>query len=47
MHEARTDIQGESALIPEEQRQKYGVAWVPAPYKKEFGEEFVANVLQK
>jgi putative spermidine/putrescine transport system substrate-binding protein len=44
---ARTDIQGESALIPEEQRQKYGVAWVPAPYKKEFGEEFVANVLQK
>lgn len=44
---ARVDIAGGSALIPEEQRQAYGQAWVPAPYKKHFGEQFVANVLQK
>lgn len=44
---ARTDVAGESALIPEEQRQKYGQAWVPAPYKQAFSEQFVANVLQR
>lgn len=27
---ARTDIAGESALIPEDQRQAYGQAWIPA-----------------
>ncbi len=44
---ARTDVAGESALIPEEQRQAYGQAWVPAPYKQLFSQEFVAKVLQQ
>jgi len=43
---ARVDVKGESALISEEQRQANGQAWVPAPYKQYFGEQFVASVLQ-
>jgi putative spermidine/putrescine transport system substrate-binding protein len=43
---ARTDIGGESALLPEEQRQKNGVAWLPGPYKKYYIEQFVSQVLQ-
>lgn len=44
---ARTDIAGESALLPEEQRQKNGVAWLPGPYKKYYIEQFVSQVLQR
>jgi putative spermidine/putrescine transport system substrate-binding protein len=44
---ARTDIAGENALIPEEQRQKNGRAWIPGAYKGYFIQEFVAQVLQK
>lgn len=44
---ARTDIVGESALLPEEQRQKNGVAWLPGPYKKYYIEQFVTQVLQQ
>ncbi len=44
---ARTDVTGESALIPEKQRQAYGQAWVPAPYKQLYTEEFVTKVLQQ
>lgn len=42
---ARTDITKIQQLVPEEQRQKYGTAWVPAPYKKLFSEEFTKQVL--
>jgi putative spermidine/putrescine transport system substrate-binding protein len=44
---ARTDIGGQSALLPEDQRQKYGVTWLPGPYKKHYIEQFVSEVLQK
>jgi putative spermidine/putrescine transport system substrate-binding protein len=44
---ARTDVAGESALLPEEQRQKNGVAWLPGPYKKYYIEQFVSQVLQQ
>jgi putative spermidine/putrescine transport system substrate-binding protein len=44
---ARTDIAGESALLPEQERQKNGVAWLPGPYKKYYIEQFVAQVLQQ
>lgn len=44
---ARTDISGENALIPEEQRQKNGRAWLPGAYKGYFIQQFVAEVLQK
>jgi putative spermidine/putrescine transport system substrate-binding protein len=44
---ARTDIAGESALLPEEERQKNGVAWLPGPYKKYYIEQFVSQVLQQ
>jgi len=44
---ARTDISGENALIPEEQRQKNGRAWLPGPYKSCFIQQFVSEVLQK
>jgi putative spermidine/putrescine transport system substrate-binding protein len=44
---ARTDISGENALIPEEQRQKNGRAWLPGPYKGYFIQQFVSEVLQK
>ncbi|WP_421724810.1 extracellular solute-binding protein [Bauldia sp.] len=44
---ARTDVAGQSELIPEEQRQQFGTGWVPAPYKAHFAKEFVANVLQQ
>lgn len=44
---ARTDITGGSALIPEEERQKYRTDWLPGAYKKHYIEEFVAQVLQK
>ncbi len=44
---ARTDIAGGSALIPEEQRQKYRTDWLPGAYKKHYIEEFVAQVLSK
>jgi putative spermidine/putrescine transport system substrate-binding protein len=43
---ARTDISGENALIPEEQRQKNGRAWLPGAYKGYFIQQFVAEVLQ-
>ena len=44
---ARTDAKGKMMLLPEEQRLKYSVAWIPAPYKVEFINEFVKNVLMK
>ena len=44
---ARTDVKGKYALLPEEQRQKNGVAWIPAPYKDHFIKEFIKNVLMK
>jgi len=44
---ARTDIVGENALIPEEQRQKNGRPWIPGAYKGHFIEQFVSEVLQK
>lgn len=44
---ARTDITGENALIPEEQRQKNGRAWLPGAYKSFFIQQFVSEVLQK
>ena len=44
---ARTDVSGKMQLLPEEQRQKYGVAWIPAPYKRAFIDQFVKNVLMK
>ncbi len=44
---ARTDISGENALIPEEQRQKNSRAWLPGPYKGYFIQQFVSEVLQK
>ncbi len=44
---ARTDVQGKYQLLPEEQRQNNGLAWIPAPYKVEFINQFVKNVLMK
>jgi putative spermidine/putrescine transport system substrate-binding protein len=44
---ARTDISGENALIPEEQRQKNGRPWLPGAYKGHFIQQFVSEVLQK
>jgi putative spermidine/putrescine transport system substrate-binding protein len=44
---ARTDVSGKMQLLPEEQRQKNGVAWIPAPYKRAFIDQFVKNVLMK
>jgi putative spermidine/putrescine transport system substrate-binding protein len=44
---ARTDISGEAALIPEEQRQQNGKPWLPGVYKGHFIQEFVSEVLQK
>ena len=44
---ARTDVKGKNMLLPEEQRQNNGLAWIPAPYKVEFISQFVKNVLMK
>jgi putative spermidine/putrescine transport system substrate-binding protein len=44
---ARTDITGENALIPEEQRQQNGTTWLPGVYKGLFIQQFVSEVLQK
>jgi len=44
---ARTDVSGKMQLLPEKQRQENGVAWIPAPYKREFIDQFVKNVLMK
>jgi putative spermidine/putrescine transport system substrate-binding protein len=44
---ARTDVAGENALIPEEQRQQNGRPWLPGAYKGYFIQEFVSQVLQK
>jgi putative spermidine/putrescine transport system substrate-binding protein len=44
---ARTDISGEAALIPEEQRQQNGKPWLPGVYKGHFIQQFVSEVLQK
>jgi putative spermidine/putrescine transport system substrate-binding protein len=44
---ARIDVSGENALIPEEQRQKNGRAWLPGAYKGLFIQQFVSEVLQK
>ena len=41
---ARTDVSGEGALLPEEQRQKNGKPWISGPYKTHFIEEFVKQV---
>lgn len=43
---SRTDITGESELIPQEQRVKYSTSWLPAPYTNYADQQFVANVLQ-
>ena len=44
---ARTDITGENALIPEDQRQQNGRPWIPGAYKGYFIEQFVSQVLQQ
>jgi putative spermidine/putrescine transport system substrate-binding protein len=44
---ARTDITDIQQLLPEEQRQVYGVSWYPAAYKKYANEEFTKNVLMR
>lgn len=44
---ARTDVSGENALIPEEQRQQNGRPWIPGAYKGYFIEQFVSQVLQQ
>lgn len=44
---ARTDVTGKEAILSEEERQKYGEAWIPAPYKQHFIQEFVKQVLMK
>jgi len=44
---ARTDIVAENALLPEEQRQKSGLPWYPAPYKAYGNEMFTKEVLMK
>jgi len=44
---SRTDITALVQLLPEEQRQQNGVPWIPAPYKREFIDQFVKNVLMK
>ncbi|GAK55560.1 hypothetical protein U27_02394 [Candidatus Vecturithrix granuli] len=44
---ARTDVTGKEAFLTEEERQKYGVEWIPAAYKNHFNNEFVKNVLMK
>lgn len=44
---ARTDVTAENALLPEEQRQKYGLAWYPAPYKAYGSDMFTKEVLMK
>jgi putative spermidine/putrescine transport system substrate-binding protein len=44
---ARTDLTSEVQLLPEEQRQRNGVPWIPASYKREFIDQFVKNVLMK
>jgi putative spermidine/putrescine transport system substrate-binding protein len=44
---ARTDVAIENALLPEEQRQQYGISWYPAPYKAYGNENFTKEVLMK
>ena len=44
---ARTDVATENALLPEEQRQKNGLSWYPAPYKAYGNEMFTQEVLMK
>ncbi|MDR0390080.1 MAG: extracellular solute-binding protein [Spirochaetaceae bacterium] len=44
---SRTDLSTEVQLLPEEQRQRNGVPWIPAFYKQEFIDLFVKNVLMK
>jgi hypothetical protein len=44
---ARTDVAGDHALIPEDQRQKNGRAWLPGVYKGLYIQQFVSEVLQK
>jgi putative spermidine/putrescine transport system substrate-binding protein len=44
---ARTDVAGENALIPEEQRQQNGRPWLPGAYKGYYIQQFVSEVLQK
>ena len=44
---ARTDVSADHALIPEEQRQKNGLAWLPGVYKGLYIQQFVSEVLQK
>lgn len=42
---ARTDITDIQQIVAEEDRQKSGTTWVPAPYKKLFSEDFTKQVL--
>lgn len=44
---ARTDVATENALLTEEQRQKNGLSWYPAPYKAHGNEMFTQEVLMK
>jgi putative spermidine/putrescine transport system substrate-binding protein len=44
---ARTDVAGDHALIPEDQRQKNARAWLPGVYKGLYIQQFVSEVLQK
>ncbi|WP_375450053.1 extracellular solute-binding protein [uncultured Devosia sp.] len=44
---ARTDVSGESAILPETERQQNGRPWLPGVYKSLYIEQFVSQVLQK
>jgi putative spermidine/putrescine transport system substrate-binding protein len=44
---ARTDVAAENAILSEEDRQKNGLPWYPAPYKAYGNENFTAEVLMK
>ncbi len=44
---ARTDVSGESAILPEAERQQNGRPWLPGVYKGLYIEQFVSEVLQK
>ncbi len=44
---ARTDVAIENSLLTEDERQKNGLPWYPAPYKAYGNETFTAEVLMK
>lgn len=44
---ARTDVAPGSAILSEDERQNFGVAWLPVPYKTHYKEEFIKQVVLK